>query len=108
MPFNRPPRLQTPLPTDVVKIPEPPAIPSKPEATNWLTVILPLGAVLLSVVLMVAFMGSSSSGLSYLLFIPIMLVSYLVAIITSRNQKKNYEKKVLEGQIKYRETLDII
>lgn len=105
MPFNRPPRLQTPLPADVIKIPAPPAIPQKPDKSNWMTVLLPLGAVLLSVVLMVAFMGGSSSSASYLFFLPIMLVSYLVALFAAKSQKKDYEKKVVEGRAQFRAEL---
>lgn len=105
MPFNRSPRLQTPLPDEVVKIPATPAIPSKPDANNWLTVLLPLGAVLLSVVLMISFMGNSGSALNYLFFIPIMLVSYLAAFLTTSAQKKNYEKKLVEARAKFRASL---
>jgi len=105
MPFNRPPRLQTPLPKDIIKIPEPPTIPSKPDNANWLTVLMPLGAVLLSVVLMLTLMNKSGSALSYLIFIPIMLVSYLAAMFTTRAQKKNYIKKVEEGRVAFRESL---
>ena len=105
MTLNRQPRLQTPLPTTVVKIPAPPNIPSKPENSNLISVLLPLGAVLLSVILMISLMGGASSGLSYLLFLPIMLVSYLVAYITSRGIKKNYEKKLVEGREVFRANL---
>ena len=105
MPFNRPPRLQKPLPTEVLKIPTPPSLPSKPENTAWITILLPLGAVLLSVVLMLSFMDSSSSALSYLFFLPIMLVSYLAAMFVTRSQKKNYEKKLVEGRNKFRTDL---
>lgn len=105
MPFNRPPRLQTPLPDDVIKVPAPPSIPTKPEKSNWFTVLLPLGAVLLSVILMVIFMNSSGSALSYLFFLPIMLVSYLAAMFATRSQKKNYEEKLAEGRAKFRSDL---
>lgn len=105
MPYNRPPRIQTPLPNDIVKIPEPPDIPSKPDNASWLTVVLPVGAVLISIVLMVTLMDNSSSALNYLLFIPIMLVSYLAAILTTSSQKKNYEKKLTEGRTKFRSML---
>ena len=105
MPFNRPPRLQTPLPAEVVKLPEFPKIPQKPEKHNLLTILLPLGAVLLSVVLMMTLMNRGGSGLSYLMFIPIMLVSYLAAFFTGRTQKKNYAKKVEEGKATLQEDL---
>ncbi len=59
MPFNRPPRLQTPLPDTVIKKPEPPPIPPKPDKGNWLTMLLPVGAVLLSVVLMFVLMSNN-------------------------------------------------
>jgi S-DNA-T family DNA segregation ATPase FtsK/SpoIIIE len=107
MPFNRPPRLQTPLPDTIIKRPESPLIPSKPDKGNWLTMLLPVGAVLLSVVLMFVLMSNNSgSMLNYLLFIPIMLVSYLAAIITNSTQKKNYLKKVEEGRVIFNDLLN--
>ncbi len=105
MAFNRQPRIQAGLPIETIKIPNHPALPPKPDSGNWLTVLLPLGAVLLSVVLMVGFMGSGGSGMSYLIFIPVMLVSYVAAFITTGTQKKSYQKKVEESRKKFRGTL---
>ncbi len=105
MPFNRPPRIQTPLPDEKIIIPDLPPLPSKPDSGNWMMIALPLGATLLSVVLMFAFIGNNSSALNYLLFLPIMLVSYLTTFITSSAQKKNYEKKVVNIRKEYRGVL---
>lgn len=104
--FNRSPRISSLLSIDnEITIPKPPPIPTKPDNTNWLSVLLPIGAVLMSVVLMVSLMGSSSSSLSYLLFLPIMLVSYLAAFITAGSQKKTYQRKVEQARERYREEL---
>jgi|GEM_PF-2545487 len=108
MPFNRPPRLQVPLPQETVKIPAPPAIPAKPEKNNWLSIGLPIGAVLLSVILMVGVMNTSGSALSYLIFLPIMLISYLTAFLTTGSQKKAYEKKLTEGRAEFRKELRLV
>ena len=52
MAFNRPPRIQKPLPDEVIEVPSLPAVPSKPESHNWLMAILPMAAMLLSIILM--------------------------------------------------------
>ena len=74
MAFNRPPRIQPDLPEEAIEIPGPQNVPSKPAALNILGIGLPLGAVLLSVVLMSA---GGAGGASYLRFLPIMLATYL-------------------------------
>lgn len=101
MSFNRPPRLQKPLPTDIVKIPRPRGMPSKPGEQNWLTILLPLGAVLLSIILMVAISGSGMGAVSYLVFIPIMLATYLATIMSSRGQQRKYKTKMAEVKNRY-------
>ncbi|MBU1339063.1 MAG: hypothetical protein KKD56_08350, partial [Acidobacteria bacterium] len=98
-------RIQKSLPDDTVAIPKPPAIPSKPETSNWLTTVLPIGGILLSVILMIVFMGGGSSSMSYLIFIPIMLVSSLAGIITGRVQKKEYARKLAEAHKKFKNNL---
>ena len=102
--FNRPPRIQTPLPDDKVLVPKAPPIPSKPESGTWWVILLTVGVTLLSVVLMMVFMPGSS-GLTYLLFLPIMLVSYVTAFFTTRSQKKKYTQKVGEARQKFRKEL---
>ena len=62
MQFNRPPRLQTPRPADIVRIPNAPEIPSKPDKTNWLVVLLPVGMMLISVVIMVSLSRGNQSS----------------------------------------------
>lgn len=107
MQFNRPPRIQVPLPNDVVKIPGTPDIPSKPEKNNWLVILLPIGAILLSVLLMSMLMSGGSST-SYLFFLPIMLASSLVGIFATKSQKKKYENEVKECRGEFRSSLRVV
>jgi len=104
MTFNRPPRIQTPLPDDKIPVPKAPSIPSNPESGNWWTIILTVGAALLSVILMMAFLPGGS-GITYLLFLPIMLVSYVAAYFSTRSQKKKYTQKVSAAREKFRKDL---
>lgn len=103
--FNRPPRIQKPLSAETVRIPTAPAAPSKPESSNWLTIGLPVGALILSVVLLLVFSGSGASSTNYLLFLPMMLVSYLSAILVTKGQKKKYQQEVEESRTKFRNEL---
>lgn len=105
MQFNRPPRLQTPRPADIVRIPNAPEIPSKPDKTNWLVVLLPVGMMLISVVIMVSLSRGNQSSLSYLMFLPIMIGSSIAGIFMNSGQKKKYETAVSESRKKFRESL---
>ena len=102
MAFNRPPRIQKPLPETTIKVPATPAVPSKPESSNWLMAVLPMAAMILSIVLIFSIMGSSESSQSYLIFLPVMVVSYIGTFLTTWFQKKNYEKKVDASRESYR------
>lgn len=105
MVFNRPPRIQYPPPAEVIELPAAPSVPNKPEGGNWVGIVLPIAAALLSLVLMVVITGNAASGLSYLAFLPVMLVSYLAAFFATGGQKRNYVKKVAEARLKYRADL---
>jgi fatty acid desaturase len=69
--FNRPPRLLSPLPSQVVNLPKIPATSDKKDGAEWLTVVLPFVATILSVILLLAISGGNSSWTSYLIFIPV-------------------------------------
>lgn len=97
--FNRPPRIQTPLPEKIISIPAPSDVPPKPAESHWIITALPLVALFLVMILMV--FGSSSVGLSYLLFMPLMLVTYLVSIINNRMQRKKYKEDLAKAKEKY-------
>jgi DNA segregation ATPase FtsK/SpoIIIE, S-DNA-T family len=97
--FNRPPRIQTPLPEKTISIPTPSDVPSKPSESHWIITALPLVALFLVMLLML--FGSSSVGLSYLLFMPLMLVTYLVSIINNRMQRKKYKEDLAKAKDKY-------
>lgn len=104
MAFNRRPRTQDALPTQTVAIPAPPDLPKKPETSSWLTIALPVAAIAISIILMV-FVFGSSSGLSYLIFLPMVLLSYLSAWLVTSAQKKNYLKESKALRQEYRDTL---
>ncbi len=102
MEFNRPPRIQPDLPEETVEIPEPRNIPAKPGALNVLSIGLPLGAVLLTVVLM---SSGGAGGLSYLRFLPIMLATYLATGLTFVLGNRNYKKDLAKERDSYRNEL---
>lgn len=108
MSFNRPPRLQKRLPTDIVKIPRPRGLPSKPGDQNWLTTVLPVAAIVVMMILMVFLSGSGMGTISYLFFVPIMLVTAIGTILTNRGQKKKYQAKMAEVKAKYKAELRAI
>lgn len=92
--FNRPPRLISPLPKQVVKLPKIPTLTEKNISAEWLTMVLPFAAVILSAVIMFSISGAGSTWTTYLLFIPIMACSYLASALVSSKQKKEYQKKL--------------
>jgi S-DNA-T family DNA segregation ATPase FtsK/SpoIIIE len=104
MPFNRPPRLQTPLPDDQVELPAAPPPPPGPGALNWLSIGLPLGAVLLSVILMVGPSGGGSA-VSYLRFLPIMLATYLATGVTYVVGRRTQRQRVARDRERYIQSL---
>jgi S-DNA-T family DNA segregation ATPase FtsK/SpoIIIE len=103
MVFNRPPRIRRSLSPEKYKFPSPPVLPTKP-SMSWLAVGLPLLLTALVIGGMVYFMPSSSSA-SYLLFLPLMLVSGITTIITYFVQKADYEKAVVKAQTDYEQEL---
>ncbi len=102
--FNRPPRIQTPLPDDEIQIPSPPQLPSSPAAMNWLAIGLPLGAVLLSVIMMTSSSGGAA-GMSYLRFLPIMLATYLASGVTYFLGRRTHKRNITQGKQAYTEEL---
>ncbi len=103
--FNRPPRIQLTLPADSINIPEPKNIPNKPSGTNWLMIAMPLVAVVITILLVLSISEGSSSGLSYFIFIPIMLATYLASAATNWWQNRNYKKSIFELRVSYRAEL---
>lgn len=102
--FNRPPRIQETIEPREIVIPAPKPLPTKPKM-NWLVVTIPLVATLLGVGLMVAFMGSSG-GLSILFFLPMVIASAVVSVVTYFQEKKQYETAFVEEKASYQEVLD--
>lgn len=106
--FNRPPRLLSPLPNQIVKLPKIPATPSKSNATGWLIMLLPFAAIILTVVIMLAVSGSGGSASGYLLFIPIMVVSSLAGIIAAMQQRKDVNKKLVAAHLKLKNEIFVV
>ncbi|WP_455387531.1 FtsK/SpoIIIE domain-containing protein [Petrachloros mirabilis] len=68
---------------------------------DWLTSLLPVGAMLLSVVLMVALLGGNSSMLSYLIFMPIMLATAVGSIVVYFHQRREARRDTIQAQETY-------
>jgi len=103
--FNRPPRIQYPPSSDVIELPASPQIPNKPEEKNWISIVLPIGAVLLTVLLMVTLTPEGTPLTGYLMYLPIMLISYVLAFFATTGQKRTYTKKLAIAREKYRSEL---
>lgn len=102
--FNRPPRIQIPTKEYQVELIPPPPLPSKPKI-NWATVGLPIFASGLVVALMF-FFSSSTSGLSYLMFLPFILASVVASVISYRSQTKEYGIERESNIASFRHELD--
>ena len=104
MPFNRPPRLRTIIKPCTIEIPQPPEVPPKP-SINWLSVVLPM---LLMIMIFggLAIFGGSSFGSSYLLFLPLILISGVVSIINYFVQSKSYKKEVADAVQRFSKLLE--
>lgn len=87
--FNRPPRIQKTIQENLVELVSPPQLPTKPKI-NWVTVGLPVFASGLVIALMF-FFASSTSGLSYLMFLPFILASVGASVFSYRSQTRDYE-----------------
>ncbi len=105
MPFNRPPRIQPVLTKESVKIPAPPQLPQEPGAFSWMTIMIPVGGILLMVVLMGLLGSGGASGLMYLLTLPMMLGGYIVTYNSLQGQKKDFKEKLADGKRGYTEQL---
>jgi S-DNA-T family DNA segregation ATPase FtsK/SpoIIIE len=106
MPFNRPPRIQTPLPTDPIQIPPLRDLPSKPGALNWISIVLPLGALAVTVVFMITLSGGGSMGRSYLFFLPMMVITYIGSALTYFLGKRKYKREIVESKDNYMKVLE--
>lgn len=111
MPFNRPPRIQKPLPKDTIEIPTPVNLPSKPGPMDRMTIFLSFGAIILTIVFVMLVSGVSgggfAAGLGYLIFLPLMLVSYVGTWFTSRSAKKKYEQDLAQAKQEYDQALSV-
>lgn len=105
MSFNRPPRIQKSLPKDEVEIPTPPTLPSKPGAFDRTTIFLSLGAIIITIIFVMLISGGGTAGFGYLIFLPLMLVSYMGTWFTSRSAKKRYDQELARAKQEYNEAL---
>lgn len=88
--FNRSPRIQQRVTEDLIHITPPKPLPVKPQI-NWLTIGLPIIAVGIVIALMFLFSGSTS-GLSYVMFLPLILASVLASVLNYRKQDRDYKE----------------
>jgi DNA segregation ATPase FtsK/SpoIIIE, S-DNA-T family len=106
--FNRPPRLQSPLPNQTVKMPKIPALAAKTGSSGWIALLMPFIAIVISAVIMLAFSGGSSSMTSYLLFIPVMALSSLAGIVVAVQQRKEAAKKSAAAHTKLKNEITAV
>jgi len=104
--FRRAPRLRSELPTGKVEILAPSTAPTEP-STSLTSVLLPAGATVLGLAVMIAVGASSGSnlGLTMAISLPMMLASYAVSFINYYSQKRKYRSDVSEREEKYRALL---
>lgn len=103
MTFNRPPRVLQPAPKHKVTIPPPNAVPAKPEL-NWLTIGLPIVAIGVSIALMMA-ISPGTSGVSYLLFLPLMLAATLASVLTYLWQQRTYKRALAQTRASFAQVI---
>jgi len=89
--FNRPPRIRKVISLRTLTAPTPPDLPPNPGEVNWVGIGLPILGVGLAIFFAFAVSGSST-GNSFLLFIPFMLAGILVPPITNYVKSKKYNK----------------
>jgi len=104
--FNRSPRIQKYLQKEVVEIPAPADLPTRP-TIDWFMVGLPVlgigAAIGLSIWLA---RGETSLGISsYLIFLPFTLATVLASVLTHFSQKRQYKERVEEIIVSYRQLL---
>lgn len=100
--FNLNPHLKTIIPNDDIQILDPPAPPYKEESSLW-TSLLPSVAMIVLVIVVRGFMGSSA-GVGYILF---SVCSMSIGIITSVTSffkgKKKHQKSIDDRKSSYEE-----
>ncbi len=106
--FKRSPRFYPELPDGEAEIPPPKAAPTPP-STSLTSVLLPAGVTLVGLAIMIAVgasSGGSGLGLSMVLSLPMMLVSYVVSFFNYKSQRDAYRREVREREQKYRTMLE--
>lgn len=98
--FQRSPRLLPSMPTGEIDIPAPHSTASEP-TINWLTVLLPAGAMILIMILITII----SPGLT-MLYIILPLMSALTAVLSYRSQKKKFIAEVETQESDYRRVVE--
>jgi len=102
--FNRPPRIQPYVKEQKVNLIPPAPVMAKPKI-NWATIGLPILAMGLVITLMF-FFSSSTSGLSFLYFLPFMIASPVASLINYNSQKKEYEKSKADSIKNFRDEIN--
>lgn len=104
MPFNRPPRILTPLPDDDVEIPDPPNPPNPPGPSNLLTSAIPL-LLAIVVIVLIASTGGSGSVRGYAMFLPMMAGGTIGSAALHLFGKRRYRRELAEAQLEYTRAL---
>jgi len=94
IPFNRPPRITTPLPTDEVKIPPPPAAPVQPPRTNWLLLGFPLAGLLVVGGFYVLRYGDPWMAVPFLAMSGLSTVASIVGTVMQRRQYRERNERL--------------
>ncbi|MDY7078823.1 MAG: type VII secretion protein EssC [Chloroflexota bacterium] len=103
--FDRGPRQHPELPAGEIEIPAPTSAPTEP-SFSWVSVLLPAGATVVGLGVMIA--ASASQGSNPLLVVgsaTMMLASYSATLINHFVQKRAYRQKLQEREQKYQALL---
>lgn len=98
--FQRSPRLLPSMPTGEIEIPAPHPTASEP-TINWLTVLLPAGAMILIMILIAII----NPGLT-ILYVILPLMSALTAVLSYRSQKKKFTAELETQESDYRQIIE--
>ena len=72
---------------------------------SWISIVLPLGGALLSVILVLVLSSGGGAG-SYIFFLPMLLIGPLAAWLTSRHQRRTYKTRLAQSRQEYRHDLE--
>lgn len=93
-PFNRPPRLLTPLPEESIAVPTPPKREEKPASSPSIMMIMPLLSIAaLFIVYMIAYRGSAQQMIFLLPMVVYSVMSPVGQFVSTRQKARTVERK---------------